>query len=69
MMTGLHYASLFVGVVAGILFVVGVTWYATHRHPLFVIVQSWVVDFDLKFLALNLCVLILAVLAYKLVHT
>jgi len=69
MMTGLHYASLFVGIVAGILFVAGVTCYAIRRQPLFVIIQSWVIDFDLKFLALNLCVLMLAVLAYKLVHT
>ena len=68
MMMGLRYASLFVGIVAGILFVVGVTYYAIRRQPLFVVVQSWVIDFDLKFLALTLCVLILAVLAYKLIH-
>ena len=67
-MTVLHYVSLLVGTIAGILFVAGVTCYAIRRQPLFVIIQSWVVDFDLKFLALNLCVLILALLAYRWAH-
>jgi hypothetical protein len=66
MMTGVHYALLLAGTVSGILFAVGVTWYLIHRQPLFVIVQSRVVTFDMKFLGLNLCVLILAVLACRL---
>jgi hypothetical protein len=68
MMTGLQYGSLLVGTVSGIVFAVGVAWYVIRHQPLFVIVQSWVIIFNMKFLVLNLCVLLLAVLAHNCVH-
>ena len=68
-MTGLRYVSLLLATVSAILLGVGVTWYAILRQPLFLIVQSWVITFNVRLLILNLCVLIMAVLAYKLVHT
>jgi hypothetical protein len=68
MMTGLHYASLLLGTISGIVFAFGVVWYLIHHQPLFLIVQSWVITFNMKFLVLNLCVLMLAVLTYSWVH-
>jgi hypothetical protein len=68
MMIGLQYASLFVGTISGVVFTVGAAWYAVNHQPLFVILQSRIITFGMKFLVLDLCVLILALLGYNWAH-
>jgi hypothetical protein len=65
MVTVLCYISWFLGTISAVLLVVGATWYVIHHQPLFLVVQSRLIILNARFLALNLCILVLVALGYK----